>query len=309
MSKIKKKIEGAILDRVRKSLDEKIWDLSHEPPILRNEFKDEILTVLFTVLRNYNLKHFEKWVDSVLLVGSLTTLQYTETSDIDITVIINLNLFKENNSHIEQPEEFLKKIMHEISGKLYDKTLHRINFYVRFGKMLLEQADGIYEIISDNWIKRYPFLDESFDPEEVFSEFKKQSEEIMRWIEMKMLDIRNTVTDIQLWQDILSEVEPSVQKDLINRIRNKIVFIENEIMELSEIYDELKEARDRAFILDKYDKTGFLAYKFSANWMPANIVYKFLERYNYINLLHAIKKLSKEPILDINKVREVYKSK
>ncbi len=301
------KINGAILDRVHKSLDPEIWDLEQDPPVLKDEVKEEILGRLFEFLRKRGFYRFDLWIKNIFLIGSMVTLQYKENSDLDITVIVSRSelqkLHKEENIF-----DLLKEALHDVSGEFYNKTLHVINYFLVEAPARID-ADAIYDIVADRWIKFYPQLSEDFNPDEAFRDLKQKAEEIMQWIDVSFMNIRRELVDIQNLQDLLREFDREGQERILNEIRKKIIKIEEEIFALTSLHTELIEARDKAFRLDKFDDSGFFAYKFSRNWLPPNIIYKFLERYNYIDLLRKMQALIKEGFLDIEKAKDMVKER
>lgn len=299
-----KAIKASITDIVRESLDERIWDIKNGREVLKKEVKKEILRRLYEGLRMRNFQRYDLWIKNIYLVGSLATLQFNETSDIDITVETDEPLLVEHSGYGVDAFEKLKELSSVISGEYYDKTLHVINYY--FVKDTIDRAnfDGIYDVVSDEWVKRYPKLKEGLSLEEIAPEFREKAITVAEILEDKINEVRRNLIDIQIIQDALGGFSEEKQKEIVDFLRKRIIEVEEEIDLLCSFYDELEEMRDKAFEMDEFDETGFLALRFSRAWLPPNIVYKFLERYNLILVLKLLKDAKKKN-LGLERFKEI----
>ena len=97
--------------------------------------------------------------------------------------------------------------------------------------------------------------------------------------------------------DELTELKPGEIKDLEKRISNKLDEIEKDIQDLTDIGDKVDVERRAAFDTDMTpDEIKTYSIK---NRLPANVVYKMLEKYHYLTFLKKCKK-----ILDDGKVTD-----
>lgn len=80
---------GNILDPIHDGLDARMWDnpLSHEPT-LKPEHSKFIHQKIYSTLEAHGYDGMEKWL-RLVLTGSLTTYQYGEESDCDISLFID----------------------------------------------------------------------------------------------------------------------------------------------------------------------------------------------------------------------------
>jgi hypothetical protein len=76
-------------------LDSEIWNLDGDEPVLKADYKDHIITFLMDGLKKLGFSAPERWIARVLVIGGITSNQYDEDSDIDVTLIIDYDAFRE----------------------------------------------------------------------------------------------------------------------------------------------------------------------------------------------------------------------
>jgi predicted nucleotidyltransferase len=287
--------KASILDVVRSRLDDRIWDLSFSPERLRKEVRKEILRRLFEGFRIFNFVRYDLWVQKVYMVGSLVTLQYNEASDIDITVVVDVETFRKITL---KDFEALKEFVSHISGEYYDKTLHVINYFVKDGDIDRGNFDAIYDVLADRWVKYYIRFDAGSTVEELVPDVYSKAVDIMEVLDDLIMDTRRKLVEVQSLQDALFDFDGEQLRKILDDVRQRLIEVEKNIEMLTTIYEDLREMRDKAYELEEFDDSGFLALYFSRAWLPPNLVYKFLERYNYMALLKTIKEVYNEKKLE-----------
>lgn len=85
--------EANILDPIHDALDDRVWDDPASPePRLKPEHRQWILSHVLDTLRGAGYHGMEDWL-SLVLTGSLTTYQYSESSDCDISLFVDVDHF------------------------------------------------------------------------------------------------------------------------------------------------------------------------------------------------------------------------
>ena len=69
----------SLLDTPKETLDTSIWNITVNPPELTDEAYDKITNIISWVTSRHDIPNL-----SVFIIGSITSNQYTENSDIDI---------------------------------------------------------------------------------------------------------------------------------------------------------------------------------------------------------------------------------
>lgn len=91
----KPEVTSNILDPIHDTLDPRMWDDPASPtPKLKPEHSKFIHEMIFSTLEGHGYDGMEKWL-SLVLTGSLTTYQYGEESDCDISLWVNSEYFPE----------------------------------------------------------------------------------------------------------------------------------------------------------------------------------------------------------------------
>jgi predicted nucleotidyltransferase len=73
------KMIESVIDKPHETLDTIIWNINNNPPTLTDVAQKKINTIIEWVTSKYNIPNL-----SVFIIGSITSNQYTKTSDIDI---------------------------------------------------------------------------------------------------------------------------------------------------------------------------------------------------------------------------------
>src|SRR4051812_12425056 len=84
-----------ILDPIHSTLPPDVWDSPESPtPTLKVAHARWIVHTVTSVLKRHGYHDPEKWL-SLVLTGSLTTYQYAEHSDCDVSLFVDAEVFPE----------------------------------------------------------------------------------------------------------------------------------------------------------------------------------------------------------------------
>ena len=137
----------------------------------------------------------------------------------------------------------------------------------------------MYSIRGQKFIKRPEAFE--FNPSLYIKDFQRQVDKI----DMLKGELKRDIIDY----DELTELKPGEIKDLEKRISNKLGEIEKDIQDLTDIGTEVDAERRAAFDTDMTpDEIKTYSIK---NRLPANVVYKMLEKYHYLKFLKKCKKI------------------
>jgi hypothetical protein len=194
--------------------------------------------------------------------------------------------------------EALKEFVSSISGDYYDKTMHVINYFAKVDDIDVRNFDAIYDVLTDKWVKYYVQLQAGSTVEQLVPDIHSRAVNIMEVIDDLIMDTRRKLVEVQNIQDALVDFDKEHLRKMLDDVRQRLIEVERNIEMLTTIYEDLREMRDKAYELEEFDDSGFLALYFSRAWLPPNLVYKFLERYNYMALLKTIKEVYNEKNLE-----------
>jgi len=216
------------------------------------------------------------------IAGASVTYQYDESSDVDVSVILNISekdpRYKEIDKWIEQNvanKFFYKKRPYEFKAR--GKEL--LNF--------LDNVDSAYDVQNQRWMKK---PDYQISKEERSKRVAPNSEAHRDFVREEKSIISALISLVKVGTKAL--MDPSKLEHSIGK------WLTPQIEELLATYQTIKKERKEAYQLDPQQK-GLV----SQNWGRTNIIYKLLEDENYINYFSNIKSTLADNIVDKNELQ------
>ena len=245
------------------------------------KIKDSVLRII--------TKQFEEFeseypIIKYSLIGSILTKRYRNDADLDINVLFDVPEEKQEEERLRLSKKYLASSNPDnIQGKLIPGTKHPINYYFITDEETYDEqnakADAVFDIKGQSFIKRPEKFE--FNPNLYMKDFQKQVDRI----DILKGELKRDIIDY----DELTELKPGEIKDLEKRTQNKLNEIEQDIEQLKNIGTDLDNQRRAAFDTDMTpDEIKTYSIK---NRLPANVIYKMLEKYHYLTLLKKCKKI------------------
>ena len=134
---------------LNKDLNSDIFEFKKGKYILKNDVRKKLLKIYKFVLNYLNIP--SSIIDDVILTGSNASYNYTNTSDIDLHIVYNLEKYDENTSDIY--EKWLKTNGSLLNLKFKIKIKNKpVEIYFQNIKEK-HIANGIYSVLKNKWIK------------------------------------------------------------------------------------------------------------------------------------------------------------
>ncbi|MFW6226338.1 MAG: hypothetical protein ACOC3V_05225 [bacterium] len=249
------------LDPIKKQLS---TDLFRDDK-LKEKVKSEILERFFNWLEEFDIS--AKNVKEMAIIGSMTGYQYTETSDIDINVVVDLS-----DSKIKELAKLLP------NGNDLTDTQHPINYYLTNTNENIRKAESVYDLLKNKWITE-PDKSSVKIP---YSYALEVSRFFMVGLDERINEYERDKKELDLYRNYLKDEELEINKD---EIQEKITLKEEEIKsDLDSIYVGylmLKSFRHEAYEED-YESDFLIDIQIKhPNQSINNLVYKILEQFNY----------------------------
>ncbi|MBC8416766.1 hypothetical protein H8E06_00370 [bacterium] len=237
------------------------------PEDLKPELKPTILNqIQHHVGRFGNLFKVTKF----FIKGSILTKQYNDSADIDVYIQGNI-------PDSEAVKNKIEEVWNELDGQMASGTKHPLQYYVTDKAYDFKNTEAAYDVGENRWIKQTP-------PKEI--DHEKYIDSLYNAysnIDFLTGELRRDVIDHEIIQQI-----PSNQLGDVERLaNNKMSEIEYDIQILVNAYNEIKDARGHAFSDDL--TPAELAEYGRQTHMPGNVIFKFLERYFYLQLLRELR--------------------
>lgn len=151
---------SGILDSFKDSLNPKIWK---SPDILLPEFSNKVMTVVDGWAKQNSLE-----VLAILFYGGNAGYQYSESSDIDISVYVDLSEVGEEKYETLKDELYERGfVFKDIETHLFLKPPSEVEH--------VEANENVYNILNKSWVN--PPIKYNFDPKVEFGEHLVFAEE------------------------------------------------------------------------------------------------------------------------------------
>jgi len=271
-------INESVLDPTHEDLSKDIWTKTKR---LKTDVKNHILSTLNVWLSLYT----DKEPKNVYLAGSMTGYQYTSYSDIDVNVVIDF------------PDEKIKAMSKLLpNGNNLLGTEHPVNYYIA-NKFQLKEAGSLYDIVDDKWIVEPEKRDVNVHHKAVL----EITISWMRKIDLDVNELKRDVMEYKLYKDYLTQKDLEIDVDEVKQyLQLKEIEIKADIDTIHITYHMIKQFRKEAF-KEKEFKSDFLTQvnAINANYTINNLVYKTLERFGYLEILHKYAGMEFEDTLKI----------
>jgi hypothetical protein len=225
-------------------------------------------------------------VQDYRLIGSILTHRYSDDSDLDINVLIDGSL------------DQAVKVASQISGQPIPGSPYVVNFHVLNHRDIWDaanrDADGVFDV-EKNRFERVP-KDLPFDVTLYWKDFSRVASTIE--------SLSKRLKELTLDYDSLRKAGPDELKHLRTLTIEKLRTLKKTAVSLVDIYKIIKNYRNKVFA-HELTQSDIIRYG-DKNRMPANVIYKLLEKYHYMKLLDKISNIiGHDGSLSASEVREL----
>jgi len=256
-------LNEAIVDIEQREFAPKIFATNGDKPSLLPNVRHEILQ---------HAANYAQWgkIHNILLIGSILTKRWKPDSDIDVTVI--MEPFSEESFKAARQYSADHQDTELLTG-----TEHPVNVFIRddWDDSL---ADQIYYVLEDDWYKQT-----IVKPLEI-NKYLDAFERYVSAIDLEKAELKRDLIDY----DELAQFAPEDVKGLQSQVQAKLDEINDSVKKLAATYKTIHALRNIAF---RAEMSPEEIRQFQIkNKLPANVVYKLLQRYHYTRFLTAINK-------------------
>jgi len=288
----KEKILESIIDIPRRTYAPAVFDDANtDNPKIKPSVKAQI---------DQQLKEFETEYPVIKtgLIGSILTKRYRNDADLDINVLFDVPVEKQEEERVRLSKKYLSASNPDnIQGQLIPGTQHPINYYFITDKKTYddqeEKADAVFDIENNVFVKRpEEFI---FDPDLYVNEFERKVQEL----DVVKGELKRDIIDY----NELTDLSPNDILNLQDKIKDKLEEIEDSIEQIVKIGDTVDAERRAAFDTDMSpDEIRQYGVK---NRLPKNVIYKMLEKYHYLKFYKKCKKILEDGIVTDKEVKDL----
>lgn len=294
--------EASVLDIQRQELPPDVWDKDNGKYTLKESYRYTIMHRAYSFMRKALNVENVTFIKGIYLVSSIGTYFYSDTTDIDVKIVLDLDALhtaKPGLKHISEEIlfEYLVSKMRETSSmtnpmqgseRPFDWYVYELAKFMDYRDRKSPRFDSIYDVQEAKWYKFTPKISDLGDTE-IFRYAADLAKDILEGLDTKLGKLRRYAIDYDYFLSYLRAINPNsidVKKELEETISN----IENIMGQISEEKSEYGDLRRDAFdeekVVDKYSKL----YN-SVNFSNDNLMRKILEHYGYWIALINLSKL------------------
>lgn len=302
----------SILDYQQNDLSSAIWRPDHTLRVGVKQFIDSALKGFFEYT---NIEGSQEFIKGILIGSSLATYYYTETSDLDVKIVISIPIFKEYNQKFKNlpDEEILERLIS--TGResfwltaLVPDTLHVLDVYFisidEANNINLLKFDSLYDVIDENWIKRPQQLMGSYSPSVILEYAKEKASKYIDGLTLDLAKTRRDTIDLMLLIDYLKGMDQDDLSNFAKDLDKLLNEVNDGIESLVSDRDLIKDLRHRAFKKEELD-SELEKMMGSINYSDENLIFKVLQRYGYMRILSEIKELYEDKFLSLDEIDDL----
>lgn len=277
---------ASVIDYIRDELDKDIFDVSGKEVKLHPHISETIQDVAYSAIDDLELP--DNAVKDIFIYGSMLTNRYNPKTDLDCRIVLDPDSVYKRFSETITGDDLFDLVIEQVHNISIGHTKHPLNCTIviegeetELGKSELgkTEEDPVYDVLNDKIVVP-PVYKEYSDPDEEFAEEREEADVIMGELDDMLRELKTDVIDYDWLQDAVKDVK---DKDkLLAKLEGKLEEIESDIAALVEEYGDIKDMRT-----EEYGEEG------ERHKGKGNIIFKYTEKYKYLDLLRKLKKIFK----------------
>lgn len=268
---------ASILDFPRKALSEDLWlyETPQDLPRLRPDLRSLIITTA-----NRNLQYLHLSLSACNLYGGAASYQWSENSDIDISLYASGWPQDIGINDVEKCQSFFKKLKVPYKG-------FEIHFFLKDpGEKNREIAEAVYDVLGDEWVLPPLVLPAGFDPDIYFKPFIKAAEDKCKKLDLEIGKLKRS------WHTLLSASSAQTNAQDPAKVKDRIAKEKNLIKTLTyRLVDEYLTIREKRYALHDQLRNAMQCDQSVgrfARFQQPEIIWKYLDRSGYVEFLNKL---------------------
>jgi len=288
-SKLSKAVKSSLLDLPRSQLDPNIWMSDGELPTLRPDFKKFLVQSWEHGVQAVLSRSAAPWMKRIIFLGGTASYQWRESSDIDINIVVDFPAFRRiytDFASVDEARDYLIQLGHKVNASGVYWQQHPVNFFIQEPDVFRPVTDAAYDVLEDCWLIPPLVLPEDFDPKKYFAPYLKVAESWMNKFDEVIMSLRRSVIDYKNNQEMREDPYLSQDKELLEKRHTEIC--DEVTLHLKRLLMWFEELHERRSDLYKKLREQEEAKPF-ARFQEPEVVWKYLEKYGYLDLLVSLK--------------------
>jgi len=284
-------VKESSIDFPQKDLDPSIWLKEDDTYRIRPGIRRKILDVIGRYPDMDLIDTASAGISdaaTIHIVGSITTNQYLEDSDVDVHIVVS----KDSDFHGD--EDFQNEVIQwfndnrdEIGGYA---GKHPIEIYLQYNPDQDLMSDGCYDLLADEWLAGPKVVPSDYDPYEDFSHIADDLRNTVEDADKLLGELKRDVIDYKVIEQAMKQLSPDQKGLFLGRLKNKLEEIEENIRAL---YAKRKDWVDARRVASKPStpEEALKDVELAKKWKDTNAIFKFINRYRYLRTIRDLEEL------------------
>lgn len=289
----------SVIDFSREELASDVWDKQGSSYKLKEEVRKKVISYLgkCPVLDLLD----SALTEDIHITGSIGTNRYTETTDIDVHLVVNNSYFKSE----EEQEDITKQVFDwaEANGENFVGQ-HPIEVYLQKNKSQEFMSESVYDFVRDKWLVGPDIKPLDYNPYEDYSTIYQDVVRAGGKADKLIGSLNRNVIDYDTVKKAIKKLPKDSRDNLLKFMMKKIKDVNMDIARLSKYklyYSDLRKAFSDPKSIEKALKDKEQLKK----WNDVNAIFKFLNRYKYLRIISDLNDLVEDGKLTTKEIEKI----
>lgn len=247
-----------ILDPIQPTRCKELF-LSPDYQTLQTKVKNQILDPIYKWLEKYGYP-YEQHVRSIHIIGSSVGWQYTEASDIDVSIETDI------------PPEKIKQIWMQLpNGNLLGK--HPVNYYLTSDLKDVTESENAYDVLKDVWVKKQS--KEDLKKHIPFNYVMEIAKFFLSGVDDRIQEYEADKVELDYLKSVTKD-DGMDENEIQTLITQKETELKADLDAINVAHQMLKGFRHRAFNSEDGGESLILNIETKANGSINNLIYKMI---------------------------------
>lgn len=294
-------IESSI-DFPSNGLYNEVWTETEDGYKLRPELKEQVLAAL----REYPDLDLLDIAKEIHIVGSIGTNLYNDDADLDIHILPDME--KLPTKDIDELTELQKQVMDWFKNNRdergwYVAGTHPYEVYLQLDPQQ-DYSSNCYDLLTDTWITEPILYPLNYNPYEVFGQVFDELKELCKPFDIQFGELRRDTIDYTRLMDAIKKAPEEAKQGLKVTLEQKLQELEEDIEQLVQNREVWRNVRRRNTVTTQLAQ-DIKELQQSPEWQNDNAIFKFIDRYEMMNVLKGLKDIIDDGEVTDDEVPEI----
>jgi len=306
-NEMQESLKESAIDFPTDDLPRAIWGKKDGTYYLKNNIKDKVIKYI----KSYPSRNLIDLSTETHICGSLATNLYNDFSDFDVHMVIDKDKVKGK----EAQEKLTKEVLKWSDENPEDIEGYPCHIYMQDNENQEYVGDSLWDLNKEFWAKGPKISRKNFNPYSYYQDILGEVEKKAKEADIKIGELSRSVIDYASIKVAYKKIPKDAKASLRDLMKDKLHKIEDDIEALASYRKQWAEKR-RNSSQPKSIEQAVTSKSMQKEWTDANAVFKFLQKYDYIETIKALEdilgedaELSGDDVTKIVSILDIEKAK